>query len=109
MHCSPGVPCGSVSPVAGSITLISTWGCGRPTVVTRLSTGSSGDVWVASGDVSVMPQPIVTSVMCILVMTWFIVSTGHGAPAMIPVRSVERSNSSKRASSSSAMNIVGTP
>ena len=38
-----------------------------------------------------------------------IVSTGHGDPAMIPVRSVRRSNSPNRGCSSSAMNMVGTP
>ena len=36
-------------------------------------------------------------------------STGHGAPPIIPVRRLERSNSPKRGCSSSAMNIVGTP
>ena len=36
-------------------------------------------------------------------------SIGHGEPAMIPVRRLERSNSGKRGWSSSAMNIVGTP
>ncbi len=41
--------------------------------------------------------------------TCFITSTGHGEPAMIPVRSEERSYRSKSGSSSSAMNIVGTP
>ena len=42
-------------------------------------------------------------------MTCFITSTGQGAPAMIPVRSDDRSNVSKPWSASSAMNIVGTP
>ena len=39
------------------------------------------------------------------------VSTGHGEPAMIPVRSELRSqrSGSRSSSSSSAMNIVGTP
>ena len=41
--------------------------------------------------------------------TCFIVSMGHGEPAMMPVRSEFRSNSSKRGWPSSAMNIVGTP
>ena len=47
--------------------------------------------------------------MCISDTTRRIVSIGHGEPAMIPVRSEERSNSAKRSCSSSAMNIVGTP
>ena len=47
--------------------------------------------------------------MCMRSMTWRMTSTGHGEPAMIPVRSDERSNSSKRGWPSSAMNIVGTP
>ena len=62
-----------------------------------------------TGDVSVMPQQIVTSSMCISVRTFFIVSIGHGEPAITPVRSDERSNSEKRGCSSSATNIVGTP
>ena len=41
--------------------------------------------------------------------TRFITSTGHGEPAMMPVRRLEVSNSAKRGRSSSAMNIVGTP
>ena len=41
--------------------------------------------------------------------TFFMTSMGHGEPAMMPVRNVERSNSLKRGWSSSAMNIVGTP
>jgi len=36
---------------------------------------------------------MVTSVMCMRDWTAFITSTGQGAPAMMPVRSVERSNS----------------
>ena len=42
-------------------------------------------------------------------MTCFITSTGHGEPAMIPVRSDDRSWVSKLESDSSAMNMVGTP
>ena len=64
---------------------------------------------VETGDVSVMPKAIVISGMCISVFTFFITSTGHGEPAMIPVRKVLKSNSLKRACSSSPMNIVGTP
>jgi hypothetical protein len=41
--------------------------------------------------------------------TCFITSTGHGEPAMIPVRSEDRSCDSNDGSASSAMNIVGTP
>ena len=47
--------------------------------------------------------------MCISVTTRFITSTGHGDPAMIPVRSDVRSYVAKSGSASSAMNIVGTP
>ena len=38
-----------------------------------------------------------------------ITSTGQGAPAMIPVRRLVRSNVPRSGSASSAMNIVGTP
>ena len=47
--------------------------------------------------------------MCISPMTRRMTSTGHGAPAMIPVRSEVRSTSAKAGSASMAMNIVGTP
>ena len=47
--------------------------------------------------------------MCIWSMHAFITSTGHGEPAITPVRRLDRSNSSKRSWASSAMNIVGTP
>ena len=47
--------------------------------------------------------------MFICATTRFIVSIGHGAPAMMPVRSVDRSNCANCGWSSSAMNIVGTP
>ncbi len=36
-------------------------------------------------------------------------STGHGAPAITPVRKLRRSKPSNAGSSSIAMNIVGTP
>ena len=42
-------------------------------------------------------------------MTLRMTSSGHGEPAMIPVRSEDRSKESKSGCSSSAMNIVGTP
>ena len=38
-----------------------------------------------------------------------ITSTGHGAPAMMPVRRVDISNEEKSGWSSSMMNMVGTP
>ena len=41
--------------------------------------------------------------------TFFIVSIGHGEPAMMPVRRRDRSKRSNSGWSSSAMNIVGTP
>jgi len=52
---------------------------------------------------------MVISEACIRSMTWRIVSMGHGEPAMIPVRSEVRSNSSNMGWASSAMNMVGTP
>src|ERR1700738_1546654 len=54
-----------------------------------------------------MPYMIVTSGMCSVVSTFFMTSTGQGAPAMIPVRRLLKSNSVRRGLSSSAMNIVG--
>src|SRR5215218_4522068 len=50
---------------------------------------------------------MVTWSMCMSAWTFFITSTGQGAPAMIPVRRLVRSNSPKRGCSSSAMNMVG--
>ncbi len=42
-------------------------------------------------------------------MHWRITSAGQGAPAIIPVRRLERSNSAKSRCASMSMNIVGTP
>jgi len=78
-------------------------------VETRFSTGSSTCVCVETGEVSVMPQMMVTSSMCIFERTFFITSTGQGAPPIIPVRRLDRSSSSMCGCSSSAMNMVGTP
>lgn len=55
VHSSPGVPRGTVSPVAGSTIFTSVCGCTRPTVETRRSSSSSYRVWADTGDVSVMP------------------------------------------------------
>src|SRR5659263_114316 len=52
---------------------------------------------------------MVTSSMCISETTRFITSTGHGEPAMIPVRSEEKSYDANCSHPSSAMNMVGTP
>jgi hypothetical protein len=52
---------------------------------------------------------MVTSLMPMSETTRFITSTGHGEPAMMPVRRVDRSVLAKLSSASSAMNIVGTP
>ncbi len=41
--------------------------------------------------------------------TFFMTSTGHGEPAMIPVRREDKSYESNSGWSSSPMNIVGTP
>ena len=47
--------------------------------------------------------------MCISAITRRITAIGQGEPAMMPVRSEDKSNSVNRGCSSSAMNIVGTP
>ena len=47
--------------------------------------------------------------MCMRSITRFMTSIGHGEPAMIPVRRLERSNVPNSGWLSSAMNIVGTP
>src|SRR6185503_15967112 len=86
-----GVPRGAVSFDSGSIICTSTCGITVPTVETRRSRSSVRRVIVDTGEVSVMPYMIVTSDMFISTTTRFITSTGHGAPAMIPVRSDERS------------------
>lgn len=52
---------------------------------------------------------MVTSLKCISETTCRMVSMGHGEPAMIPVRSEDRSKALKSGCASSAMNIVGTP
>ena len=56
-----------------------------------------------------MPYAMATSVMFISLTQRFITSTGHTAPAMIPVRSDERSREAKSGWPSIAMNMVGTP
>ncbi len=56
-----------------------------------------------------MPYPMVTSLMCISSTHCFMTSTGHGEPAIMPVRSDDRSNEWKSGWASMAMNIVGTP
>ncbi len=89
--------------------LISTWGPTSPTVPQRFSSVSSQRTWVVTGEVSVIPNAMLISSIPISELTRFITSTGHGDPAMIPVRSDSRSNSAKRSWASSAMNIVGTP
>ena len=50
-----------------------------------------------------------TSAMCISLMHRFITSTGQTAPAMTPVRRLDRSRSGKLGWFCIAMNIVGTP
>jgi len=52
---------------------------------------------------------MVTSRMFIVSLTRRITSIGQGAPAMMPVRSDDRSNFANSGWSSSAMNMVGTP
>jgi|GEM_PF-1702367 len=50
-----------------------------------------------------------TSVIPISLMTRVITATGHGEPAMMPVRRLARSKVANSGQASSAMNIVGTP
>ncbi|MNE93481.1 hypothetical protein D3C80_1913380 [compost metagenome] len=47
--------------------------------------------------------------MCISAITRFITSIGQVAPAMIPVRRLDRSMPARSGWSSMAMNMVGTP
>ena len=47
--------------------------------------------------------------MCMRSTHAFITSTGHGEPAITPVRRLDRSKRSNSGWASSAMNIVGTP
>jgi len=47
--------------------------------------------------------------MCISATTRRMTAIGHGDPAMMPVRSDDRSNWLNRGCSNSAMNMVGTP
>ena len=89
--------------------LISACGITWPTVWQRCSSVSSTRTTVETGEVSVCPNAIEICSIPICELTLFITSTGHGAPAMIPVRSELRSCSEKPGSPSSAMNIVGTP
>lgn len=88
---SPAVPRGTVSPMEGSTILTSTGGRTRPTVSTQRSNESSARVWKLTGEVSVMPQQIATSLMCILSITLRMTSMGHGEPAITPLRSEDRS------------------
>ena len=91
MHSSPGCPRRRSSPVSGSTTLTSTCGCTRPTVDdpplevvvgARLGRHRRGLGHAVAdrdlGHVHVGRR------------TRFITSTGHGEPAMIPVRSVRQ-------------------
>ena len=109
MRNSPDSPRATVRSLTGSTILISVCGMAWPTVSQRCSRVSSGRTMVDAGDVSVMPKAIVISSMPISEPTRRMTSIGHGEPAMIPVRRLDRSNSEKRGWSSSAMNIVGTP
>ena len=64
---------------------------------------------VTTGALSVCPYPMVNSAQRISPITRFIISTGQGAPAIIPVRKLDKSNELKSGSPSSAMNMAGTP
>jgi hypothetical protein len=61
------------------------------------------------GDVSVIPYPIVTSVMFSLSTTMCISAMGQVEPAMIPVRKDETSKSLNLVFSRALIIIVGTP
>ena len=78
-------------------------------MLTRFSTGSSTAVCVDSGEVSVIPQPIVTCSMCIRDRTCLITSTGHGRAGHDPGAQAAEVESVEVGLGSSAMNIVGTP
>ena len=104
----PGVPRGTTRPFASMI-FTCTWGCTRPTVPTRRSSGSSGRALKAHGTGLRHAVADGHSGMCISVTTRRITAIGQGDPAMMPVRSDDRSNSPNRGCSSSAMNMVGTP
>ena len=108
MQSSPGVPRGTTTPSA-STTLTVRCGCTRPTVETRFAIGSSMLDWKLTGDVSVMPYAMVTSRMCMRSITCRITSTGHGDPAMMPVRRPRRAKRGNSGRFSTAMNMVGTP
>jgi len=62
-----------------------------------------------TGEPSVSPYAMVISEQCISLTTRRIVSVGHGAPAMMPVRKDDRSYAPKEGWFNSAMNMVGTP
>ena len=89
--------------------LISACGITWPTVWQRCSSVSPTRTTVATGEVSACPNAIEICSIPISEPTFVITSIGHGAPAMIPVRSELRSCPQKPGSPSSAMNIVGTP
>ncbi|BCO38344.1 hypothetical protein MHEC_47770 [Mycobacterium heckeshornense] len=74
----------------------------------RRSRSSSLRVWHDTGDVSVMPYAM-AGVMFISLMQRLMTSTGHTDPAMIPVRSDDRSVRAISGWLSIAMNMVGTP
>ena len=108
MSNSPFSPRGTIRPSASTI-FTSRCGWTRPMDDTRISRGSSIAVWKLTGDVSVMPYAMVISAMCISSMTRVMTSIGHGEPAMMPVRKVDRSYCLKSGWSRMAMNMVGTP
>jgi hypothetical protein len=89
--------------------LISACGITWPAVWQRFSTVLPTRTTVAAGEVSVCPNAIEICSIPVCEPAFFITSTGHGAPAMIPVRSELRSCPAKPGSASSAMNIVGIP
>ena len=100
---------GSASPVSRDTIAISVCGIARPTVDTRISIVSSASLIVTTGEVSVCPYAITSSLQCISVSTRFISSTGHGAPLIIPVRKLDVSKLAKSSSAISATYIAGTP
>jgi hypothetical protein len=100
---------GAVSPSSTETIFISVQGKALPMVDTRNSIGSSGADMVTTGALSVCPYPMVNSAQRISHITRFMTSTGHGAPAIIPVRRLDKSYDLKSGNPSSAMNMAGTP
>ena len=80
-----------------------------PTVSVRTSRGSSKLLMVHPGEASVCPNTEMICFMFITSAAFRISSGGQLAPAMIPVRTWEKSVDAKSGWFIIAMNMVGTP